>query len=288
MEYSTALENNSPVDAELANGSKPTATNLGRVLVNVKEKVRLLCKVFYIPAIKLNWFSFSRSDDYGVTATIQSGKCNLIDWHDRKEILGILSKQKRDDLFTAQIMVPKEELDQCNHAGFSSHVRVTRSSVKSDKVTEELRHKRMGKANTPVIRNMIIAGRYWMSTQEKCDPSSVKLLLGQRAQRLHVMEYWWIRGWFKKITIHMDICGAIKHATSQGMGCFAVIVASLQRCIWAQLLKKRRKVHDYYLDFIVWLHWNTQKKVTCVRGGNAPAFFTLWNSLNKNEMVLTT
>lgn len=207
--YWTDVEEISTIQVELANRSKVIATKRGIARVNARGKVPLLCEAFEIMTIKLNLFACSRFEDYGITTTIQSGKCKLMDRHDQSKISGILPKRKSDGLFAAQIMVPKRHASQSNYKNSSAHVCTTKSSVKYTKKVEELGHWRMGKANIPVVRAMIAAERYGMSAQRKvqsqqCD-TCIKSKTKMDACNGTLMDD------SKGITIHMNICGPMRN-----------------------------------------------------------------------------
>lgn len=226
------------IQFELPNGMGIARQKRGRLSLMIGSEQLTLSSVYCIPGIKLNTLTCPSWDEQGVATTIRNGPCFLTDRRDGMAFANVAKWSS--DGFLERTISPYSKQRADDNACRNNKEQKYNMRIASIGTAERSWHDRLGHVSMSVINAMVKGKRFGMLpsgvpeiqdclsyTQAKHSRNSCERNLVEKLET---------------VTIHADICGAMKTTFCSGNKYLLATTTEEQQYVRVTFLKNRSSI----------------------------------------------
>lgn len=279
-----------PIEVNVANGEKLLAIGQGNIKVKLRDCVKTISSVYFVPKLTANLLSVSAMTRKGFTVLFDSKVCKIFDG--KKLVATATHVNNVYQLDTvgsvtcnviAESAIPPScsfseiamntEEDNCNVDGGELGLQLSNSALTAAKWkdTQETWHRRLAHLNSRsmyIMKKGIVTGiDYDDSNYQSC----VACVEGKQT-RLPFPKKTMHRSGEILGLIHSDLCGPMPQSSFGGARYFLTLTDDYTRKTYVYFLKSKRDVFENFKNFKALVENQKEKKIKVLRSDNGTEY----------------
>lgn len=264
----------------LANGDKIYTAGQGNVKVQLKNCVKTISEVHYVPKLSTNLLSVSAMTRKGFRVIFVDNCCQI---YDNNEIVATASRingiYRLDCEASGKLTIPKTfnmlsnckvfpqiEYESRNNSAFPEN-QLSLSATTGNKTTQDIWHRRLGHLNNRsmqlLMNGLCIGVNYDITKYEAC----VACIKGKQTHLFFPKKSHSRATEFLGL-VHTDLCGPMPVQSFGGAKYFLTFIDDFSRKTFVYFLRNKNEVFENFKDFKVFVENQTNKKIKELRSDN--------------------
>lgn len=263
------------IEVNVANGEKVLTEGQGRVKVNLKNGLRTISNVYYIPKLSTNLLSVSELVRKGFSVTFNSNHCKILDG---SEVIatascfnGIYQLNVFDGIVKCEIRpgiaMNSVSDESVTNIGLPEGGKETVLVSMDNRVTQQIWHKRLGHLNMRsmnLMKNGLVSGMVFDNTNfNPC----IACIEGKQT-KLPFPKKSFNRSQELLGLVHTDVCGPMQVASLNGSHYFVTFIDDFSRKTFIYFMNRKNEVFEKFKLFKVLVENQQSRKIKILRSDN--------------------
>lgn len=276
------------LDVSVANGEKLFTGGRGVVRVSLRDSVKTISNVFYVPNLSANLLSVSELARKGYTVTFDSKCCKICDGSTIIATASYVngtyqldtSENVNKSCMESEVAMGSScvESSACGESSPTEECSTAdqlcryTAGVSADKMeSQEVWHKRLGHLNSrsmSLMKNGMVTGMNYSNTNYKNCVACVE----EKQNKLPFAKNSMSRSKELLGLVHTDLCGPMEEPSFSGTRYFVTFIDDFSRKTYIYFLRTKDEVFDKFKEFKALVENETNNKIKIIRSDNGGEF----------------